>query len=43
MGFLLDLIGTRGMGMTSSKDEKMPPITYDKDSKQLGRLLICSR
>ncbi len=43
MGFLLDLIGRRGMGMTSSKDEKLPPITYDKDSKQLGRLLICSR
>ena len=29
---------TRGMGTTASKDEKLPPITYDKDGKQLGRL-----
>jgi hypothetical protein len=26
------------MGTTASKDEKLPPITYDKDGKQLGRL-----
>jgi hypothetical protein len=31
------------MDMTSSKDEKLPPITYDKDSKQLCRLSIRSR
>jgi hypothetical protein len=25
------------MGTAASKDEKLPPITYDKDGKQLGR------